>query len=118
MQASFYSIVHNGFFMNFSIHGSSAWWSRMRMVHMTAVDIQVSLRNPTAMLEDSMMSVKTLYALMSMGLLPYYHYEDHHMNMWQLLHIYISTKLLSPEHPKHVDFIWRYPLMTLWLYVY
>ena len=30
-------------------------------VRVTAPDIQVSLRNPTAMLEDSMMSVKTLY---------------------------------------------------------
>ena len=27
MQASFYIIVHNSFSMNFSIHGSSAWWS-------------------------------------------------------------------------------------------
>ena len=56
MQASFYIIVHNGFTMNFSIRGSSAWWSRARMVCMTALDIQVSLRNLTAMLEDSVMS--------------------------------------------------------------
>ena len=28
MQASFYIIVHNSFSMNFSIRGSSAWWSR------------------------------------------------------------------------------------------
>ena len=63
MQASFYIIVRNGFFMNFSIHGSSAWWSRARMVRMTALDNQISLRNPTAMLEDSMTSVKTLYML-------------------------------------------------------
>ena len=28
MHASFYIIVHNGFFMNFSIRGSSAWISR------------------------------------------------------------------------------------------
>ena len=27
---SFYIIVHNGFSINFSIHGSSAWWSRTR----------------------------------------------------------------------------------------
>ena len=30
-------------------------------VRMTALDIQVSLRNPTAILEDSMTSVKMLY---------------------------------------------------------
>ena len=47
--------------MNFSIRGSSIWWSRARMVRVTALDIQVSLRNPTTMLEDSMMSVKMLY---------------------------------------------------------
>ena len=33
-------------------------------VRVTAPDIQVSLRNPTAMLEDSMMSVKSLNALL------------------------------------------------------
>ena len=58
MHASFYIIVRNGFFLNFSIRGSSAWWSRARMVCVTALDIQVSLCNPTAMLEDSMTSVK------------------------------------------------------------
>ena len=58
MQASFYIIVHNGFLMIFSIRGSSAWWSRTRKVRVTALDIQVSLRNPTAMLEDNMTSVK------------------------------------------------------------
>ena len=68
MQASFYIIVHNNFSMNFSIRGSSAWWSRERMVHVSALDIQVSLRNLTAMLEDSMTSVKTLY----MFLWPFY----------------------------------------------
>ena len=31
------------------------------MVRVTALDIQVSLRNPTAMLEDSMTFVKMLY---------------------------------------------------------
>ena len=31
------------------------------MVPVTALDIQVSLRNPMAMLEDSMTSVNTLY---------------------------------------------------------
>ena len=62
MQASFYVIVPTGFFMNFSIRGSSAWWSPACMVHMTALDIQVSLHNPTAKLEDSMTSVKTLYS--------------------------------------------------------
>ena len=32
-----------------------------RMVHVTALDIQVSLRNPMAMLEDSITSLKILY---------------------------------------------------------
>ena len=61
MQASLYIIVRNGFSMNLSICGSSAWWSCERVVRVTALDIQVSLCNPTAMLEDSMTSVKTLY---------------------------------------------------------
>ena len=56
-----YIIGHNGFSMNSSIRGSSAWWSRTGMVRVTALDIQVSLRNPTAMLEGSMTSVNTLY---------------------------------------------------------
>ena len=60
MQASFYIIVRYGFSMNFSIRGSSTWWSHTRMVGVTALDIQVSLRNPMAIL-DSMTSVKTLY---------------------------------------------------------
>ena len=65
MQASFYIIVRNGFSMNFSIRGSSAWWSRGRMVRVTALDIQVSLRIPTtAMLKDSMTSVKTLCTIL------------------------------------------------------
>ena len=67
MQASFYIIVRNGFSMNFSIRGSSAWRSHACMVRVTALDIQVSLRNPTAMLEDSMTSVKTLYKRSDMG---------------------------------------------------
>ena len=71
MQALFYIIVRNGFSMNFSIRGSSARWSRTLMVRVTALDIQVSLRNPTAILEDSVMSVKTLY-----GKTP-----DHHVTM-------------------------------------
>ena len=62
MQASFYIIVHNSFSMNFSIRGSSARGSHARMVCVTALDIQVSLRNPMAMLEESMTSVKTLYS--------------------------------------------------------
>ena len=42
------------------------WLKRMMiayayMVRLTALDIQVSLRNPTAILEYSMTSVKTLY---------------------------------------------------------
>ena len=61
MQASFNIIVCNGFSMNFSICGSSSWWSRVRMVHVTALDIQVSLCNPMTMLEDSMTSVKMLF---------------------------------------------------------
>ena len=48
MQASFYIIVHNSIFMNFSIRGLSAWWSHACMVRVTALDIQVSLRNPMA----------------------------------------------------------------------
>ena len=60
MQASFCVIVRNSFSMNFSIRGSSAWWTRARMLRVTALDSQVSLRNPMAMLEDSMTSVKTL----------------------------------------------------------
>ena len=63
MQASLYIIVCNGFSMNVSIRGSSTWSSRARMVPVTALDIQVSLRNPTAMLQDSMTSVKTLYCV-------------------------------------------------------
>ena len=49
MQASFHIIVRNGLSMNFSIRGSIARWSHARMVRLTALDIQVSLRNPTAM---------------------------------------------------------------------
>ena len=63
MQASFYVMCVNVFSMNFSIHGSSAWWLCVRMVHRTTLDIQVSLRNPTAILEGSMTSVKTLYMM-------------------------------------------------------
>ena len=58
MQASFYKILS----MNLSIRGSSAWWLRACMVRVTALDIQVSLRNLMAILEDSMTSVKTLYS--------------------------------------------------------
>ena len=61
MQASFYIIVHNSICLNFIICVSSAWWSHVLMVQVTALDIQVSLRNPmafvlqqAAMLEDSM----------------------------------------------------------------
>ena len=49
MQASFYTNVRKSIFMNFPIRGSSAWWSRTRMVRVTtALDIQVSLRNQMA----------------------------------------------------------------------
>ena len=63
MQASFYIIVcmRYGFSMNFSIRGLSAWWSCVRMVRVTALYIQVSLRNAMAMLEDTMTSVKMPY---------------------------------------------------------
>ena len=40
---------------------SSAWWSHACMVRVAALDIQVSLRNPMASLEDSVTSVKMLY---------------------------------------------------------
>ena len=57
MQASV--IVHNGFSMNFSIRGSSAWWLRARAwlpwISRSVCTIQL------AMLEDSMTSVKTRY---------------------------------------------------------
>ena len=57
-----YIIVHNGFSMNWSIHGFlSAWWVCLHMMCVTALNIQVTLRNPTALLEDSMTLVKTLY---------------------------------------------------------
>ena len=55
MQASFCIIVHNGISMSLFIRGSSARWSLVHMVRVTALDIQVTLRNPTAMLEDSML---------------------------------------------------------------
>ena len=61
MQASFYIIERNDFSMYFSIRDSTTWWSLACMLRVTALDIQVSLRNPTAMLVDSMTSVKTLY---------------------------------------------------------
>ena len=69
MPASFYIIVRNGFSMNFSIRGSTTWWSRERMVPLTALDIQVSPHNPIAMLEleDSMTLVKTLYMTRKYG---------------------------------------------------
>ena len=41
MQASFYITVRN----DFSIRGSSAWWSCSRMVGVAALDIQVSLQS-------------------------------------------------------------------------
>ena len=42
---------------------------RVRAWCVTALDIQVSLRNLTAMLEDSMTSVKMLYKLVALGVL-------------------------------------------------
>ena len=61
MRASFYLALHNCFFMNLSICGSSACGSRAQMVRVTILDIQVSLCKPTAMLEDSTTSVKMLF---------------------------------------------------------
>ena len=40
------------------VHGFSAWLSHTCVVRMTALDIPVSLRNPTAMLEYCMTSYK------------------------------------------------------------
>ena len=47
--------------------GSGAWWSHACMVRVTTLDIKdsLSLCNPTAMLKDSMMSVKMLYMIMN-----------------------------------------------------
>ena len=45
MQASVYIIVRDGLSMDFSIRGSSAWWSQARMVPVTVLDIQVSLQS-------------------------------------------------------------------------
>ena len=52
MQASFYIIERKSrcIFMNFLICGSSPWWLRARMVPMTALDIQVSVRSQIAIL--------------------------------------------------------------------
>ena len=61
MQASFYIIVRNSIFMNFTIRGSSVSWLRARMVRMTALDIQVSLGNPMAFVLPTWLLVKTLY---------------------------------------------------------
>ena len=61
VHAFLYIIVRNVFSMNLSILGSSAWYLRARMVGVTALDIQVSLRNSMAMFEDSMTSVKMIY---------------------------------------------------------
>ena len=69
VQVSGYVIVHNGISMSSSIRGSSAW-SRACMVRVTALDIQVSLCNPTAMMEDSMTSAKMLYRMNSKSLAP------------------------------------------------
>ena len=60
MQASFYIIVPNSIFMNFSIRGSSEWWSLVHMVRMTALDIQVSLRNPMAFVLQHGCSIMTM----------------------------------------------------------
>ena len=56
MQASFYTIVLNGFSMNFSIQGSSVWWSRVRMVRVTALDIQVSAQSDSDVGEQYVIS--------------------------------------------------------------
>ena len=63
MQASFYIVVRNGFSMNFSICGSSAWWSRTCMVRVTALDIQVNLRNPTPCWRTTWHQRKAIYMI-------------------------------------------------------
>ena len=60
MQASLYIIGRNGIFMNFSIHGSNRWWSHAPMVCVTALDIQVSLRNPMAFVLQHGCSIMTM----------------------------------------------------------
>ena len=72
MQASFYIIVRNGFSVSFSIRGSSAWWSRAWQPWIS----RSVCANPTAMLEDSMTSVKTLYTCKSSEQSPtWQHYQ-------------------------------------------
>ena len=64
MQVFFYITVRK-FFSPWTspfVVQASTWWSHARMVRVTALDIQVSLCNPTAMLEDSMTSVETFYS--------------------------------------------------------
>ena len=63
MQASFYIIVRNGFSMNFSICVVQMHEDHMREWCTWLPWIsRFSLRNPTAMLENSMTSKKTLYS--------------------------------------------------------
>ena len=62
MQAIFYISVHKGFSINFSIRGSSSWWSRARMVRVTALDIQVNLREPTPCWRAAWLSVNALWS--------------------------------------------------------
>ena len=61
----------------------------MRKVCMTALDIQVSLRNPTAMLLDSMTSVKTLYIQSSNSFHPIVQV------WWNILLFYENQTLIS-----------------------
>ena len=78
MQASFYIIVcntvTNSIFMSFSIRGSSAWWSLVYMVRVTALDIQVSLRNAMAFFPSNMAACEnTLYCVIDGNCLLYVH---------------------------------------------
>ena len=40
MQASFYIIACKSIFMNFFNHDSRAWWLRVHMAYVTALDIK------------------------------------------------------------------------------
>ena len=65
------------------------------MVRVTALDIQVSLRNPTAMLEDSMTSVKN--ALLDIEQFPLTHSERRPQNIYsqEEINLYCIIKLAT-----------------------
>ena len=93
--------------MNFSIRGSSARWSHARMVRVTALDIQVSLRNPTAMLEDSM-TVSEDVLLSQVGSCPrmvWYFMDYNFCN---------DTTIHTPLCTSHVVSAWREGSRVKW----